>query len=114
MGNFSYNNPRGTFDDDNYAVLDKMSDGTKLLIATIFPEISYEGRLLYTESNIINMLYVHEYKGHLLDGYGEDMHWQILKDQKADRSWETTTPEFKDYYNWLEQQKYEYQQHNEK
>ena len=57
---------------------------------------------LSTESNVVNILGVHEFKGHGLLGIGTTQHWKILQMQRRHPSWKQTTPHLKELYEYLE------------
>ena len=56
---------------------------------------------LSTVSNIVNVLGVHEFYGHGILGYKENLHWKILKMQMKHPSWKKTTKSFKELYDYL-------------
>ena len=57
---------------------------------------------LSTESNVENILGVHEFKGHGLLGIGTSQHWKILQMQRRHPSWKRTTPPLRELYEYLE------------
>lgn len=63
------------------------------------------------ESNIYNMIGIHEFNYHGLKRKGNNQHYEILKAQRTDPSWKTTTPQFKSLYKNLERNNAEYQSH---
>ena len=78
----------------------------------VYPAGSKEKKYVSTESNIINMIGIHEFKEHGLHKIGSNLHWKILQKQREDPSWKNTTPEFKEHYKYLEQYNHEYKRNN--
>lgn len=73
------------------------------LTVYIHPEGDSERRgYLATESNVINVLGVHEFTGHGILKKGSSRHWEILRMQRAHPSWRTVTPTLKELYRYLE------------
>ncbi len=66
-----------------------------------------------SESNIYNMLGVHEFHGHGELHIKNDRHWRILDLQQKDPSWNKTTSDFKMLYDNLKQNYPEYVKPNE-
>ena len=74
--------------------------------------VGYEEKnYISTESNIYNMIGIHEFNYHGLKGKGNNQHNEILKAQRNDPSWKMTTPQFKSLYKNLERNNAEYQSH---
>ena len=57
------------------------------------------------------MIGIHEFNYHGREEKGNNQHYEILKAQRRDPSWKTTTPQFKSLYKNLERNNAEYQLH---
>ena len=74
----------------------------------VYPVGYEEKNYVSTESNIKNLLGIHEFQEHGLHKVGENQHWKILQKQRQDPSWRMTSPQFKSLFNNLEQNNNEY------
>jgi len=94
-----YNNP-----DNRYGAYATATPPTKEDVShnRITAFIFLDDNLLTTESNIINMLGVHEYTEHFIKGIGDENHWLILQKQREDPSWINTTHAYKEHFRHLE------------
>ena len=78
-------------------------NGKIQLTVYVHPQGDAERRAyLSTESNVENILGVHEFKGHGLLGIGSSQHWKILQMQRRHPSWKQTTPALRELYEYLE------------
>ena len=81
----------------------RKENGKIQLTVYVHPQGDAERRAyLSTESNVENILGVHEFKGHGLLGIGSSQHWKILQMQRRHPSWKQTTPALRELYEYLE------------
>lgn len=83
------------------AYLAKINSNNKITVNIVLSDPENRN-YLSTISNIINVLGVHEYRGHGILKLGSDRHWQILKMQREHSSWDKTTQMLKELYLYLE------------
>ena len=81
------------------------------IVINVYSVGNEEKNYVSTESNIYNMIGIHEFNYHGREGKGNNQHYEILKAQRRDPSWKTTTPQFKSLYKNLERNNAEYQLH---
>lgn len=81
------------------------------IVINVYSVGNEEKNYVSTESNIYNMIGIHEFNYHGLKREGNNQHYEILKAQRTDPSWKTTTPQFKSLYKNLERNNAEYQLH---
>ena len=81
------------------------------IVINVYSVGNEEKNYVSTESNIYNMIGIHEFNYHGRKGKGNNQHYEILKAQRTDPSWKTTTPQFKSLYKNLERNNAEYQLH---
>ena len=81
------------------------------IVINVYSVGNEEKNYVSTESNIYNMIGIHEFNYHGREGKGNNQHYEILKAQRRDPSWKTTTPQFKRLYKNLERNNAEYQLH---
>ena len=74
----------------------------------VYPVGYEEKNYVSTESNIKNLLGIHEFQEHGLHKIGKNQHWKILQKQRQDPSWRMTSPQFKSLYKNLERNNNEY------
>ena len=74
----------------------------------VYPVGYEENNYVSTESNIKNLLGIHEFQEHGLHKIGKNQHWKILQKQRQDPSWRMTSPQFKSLYKNLERNNNEY------
>lgn len=58
----------------------------------IIIQLGMKKKHISTESNIYNMIRIHEFNYHGLKGKENNQHNEILKTQRNDPSWKMTTP----------------------
>ena len=97
--NFDEMTNRASTKANSYAITTKI--GNKKFNITAFINTSYGGtqKIFSTVSNVVNILGVHEYKGHgiyKIDSKNKD-HIRIYKMQKHDPTWKKTTDELKEH-----------------
>ena len=81
------------------------------IVINVYSVGNEEKNYVSTESNIYNMIGIHEFNYHGREEKGNNQHYEILKAQRRDPSWKTTTPQFKSLYKNLERNNAEYQLH---
>ncbi len=79
------------------------------IVINVYSVGNEEKNYISTESNIYNMIGIHEFNYHGLQKKGNNQHYEILKAQHNDPSWKMTTPQFKSLYKKLERNNAEYQ-----
>ena len=83
--------------------------GGKIEVCVNVYPVGYEEKnYVSTESNIVNLLGIHEFTWHGVKGVGSSQHYRILKAQRQSPSWQTTSPQFKSLYDNLEKNNDEY------
>lgn len=92
------------------SVTRRVNDKIEIVI-NVYSVGNEEKNYISTESNIYNMIGIHEFNYHGLKGKGNNQHNEILKAQRNDPSWKMTTPQFKSLYKKLERNNAEYQSH---
>ena len=97
--NFNERTNRASTEANSYAITTKI--GNKKFNITAFINTSYGGtqKIFSTVSNVVNILGVHEYKGHGIYKIGSKNkdHIRIYKMQKHDPTWKKTTDELKEH-----------------
>ena len=90
-------------ENDSLGAETRKENGKIQLTVYVHPQGDAERRAyLSTESNVENILGVHELKGHGLLGIGSSQHWKILQMQRRHPSWKQTTPALRELYEYLE------------
>ncbi len=73
--------------------------------AYIHPMGDENREYLSTISNVVSILGIHEFEGHQIKGFGENLHWKILEMQRGHKSWSKVTPMLKNLYKYFEKEK---------
>ncbi len=71
------------------------------ITAFVWPQGSEERKIMNTRSNIQNLLGVHEYSQHFINGYKhkDHIHDKTYENVKKHPTWKKTTPAYKNYIN---------------